>query len=325
MLHSTLSYKAAAPGPPNFAAPAMPPLATATPITPHSGGAGAIVLALDGSVRRIDADGHLHIATCILSAATVCPYYGHEIPNAQALGLVPDKLYQVYRPPQALAAAAASLAGKPILMRHQPVSAQDHPSTLTVGAVGSSVQFTPPNLVGSLTIWESAAIAAITSGRQKAVSAGYRYKAVPQSGTHNGVAYTLVMANIVFNHLALVAHPRVPTAIIGDAAPETHTPPPSQRTRQRTNARPQPRSGSHSNPTPTPAASPSAAAPLHKAPFLHWAKPAAPQTNAATNTARHTTQHAAHHTPNGARNRPCHICYHHAPQHLTPHPTSPPT
>lgn len=225
MLHSTLSYKAAAPGPPNFAAPAMPPLATATPITPYSGGAGAIALALDGSVRRIDADGHLHIATCILSAATVCPYYGHEIPNAQALGLVPDKLYQVYRPPQALAAAAASLAGKPILMRHQPVSAQDHPSTLTVGAVGSSVQFTPPNLVGSLTIWESAAIAAITSGRQKAVSAGYRYKAVPQSGTHNGVAYTLVMANIVFNHLALVAHPRVTTAIIGDAAPETHTPP----------------------------------------------------------------------------------------------------
>ncbi|MFT9296329.1 MAG: DUF2213 domain-containing protein, partial [Acetobacter orientalis] len=225
MLHSTLSYKAAAPGPPNFAAPAMLPVTTATPITPYSGGAGAIALALDGSVRRIDADGHLHIATCILSAATVCPYYGHEIPNAQALGLVPDKLYQVYRPPQALAAAAASLAGKPILMRHQPVSAQDHPSTLTVGAVGSSVQFTPPNLVGSLTIWESAAIAAITSGRQKAVSAGYRYKAVPQSGTHNGVAYTLVMANIVFNHLALVAHPRVPTAIIGDAAPETHTPP----------------------------------------------------------------------------------------------------
>lgn len=178
-----------------------------------------MAFALDGSVRRIDADGHLHIATCILSAAMVCPYYGHEIPNAQALGLEPEKLYQVYRPPQALAAAAGSMAGKPILMRHQPVTAQHHPSTLTVGAVGSSVQFAPPNLVGSLSIWDSTAIAAITRGRQKAVSAGYRYRAVPQKGTHNGTAYTLVMADIVFNHLALVAHPRVPTAIIGDAAP----------------------------------------------------------------------------------------------------------
>ncbi|MGO3517884.1 MAG: DUF2213 domain-containing protein [Acetobacter cibinongensis] len=175
-------------------------------------------MALDRSVRRIDADGHLHIAACILSAATVCPYYGHEIPNAAALGLDANTLYQVFRPPQALAAAAASMAGKPILMRHQPVSAQDHPSLLTVGAVGSHVQFSAPNLIGSLTIWDSTAISAITSGRQKAVSAGYRYRAIAKSGSHNGQPYSVIMADIVFNHLALVTHPRVSTAIIGDAA-----------------------------------------------------------------------------------------------------------
>lgn len=175
-------------------------------------------MALDRSVRRIDADGHLHITACILSAATVCPYYGHEIPNAAALGLDANTLYQVFRPPQALAAAAASMVGKPILMRHQPVSAQDHPSLLTVGAVGSHVQFSAPNLIGSLTIWDSAAISAITSGRQKAVSAGYRYRAIAKSGSHNGQPYSVVMADIVFNHLALVTHPRVSTAIIGDAA-----------------------------------------------------------------------------------------------------------
>ncbi|OUJ03962.1 DUF2213 domain-containing protein [Acetobacter cibinongensis] len=175
-------------------------------------------MALDRSVRRIDADGHLHIAACILSAATVCPYYGHEIPNAAALGLDANTLYQVFRPPQALAAAAASMAGKPILMRHQPVSAQDHPSLLTVGAVGSHVQFSALNLIGSLTIWDSTAISAITSGRQKAVSAGYRYRAIAKSGSHNGQPYSVIMADIVFNHLALVTHPRVSTAIIGDAA-----------------------------------------------------------------------------------------------------------
>ncbi|MCG0994727.1 DUF2213 domain-containing protein [Acetobacter indonesiensis] len=115
--------------PPLPITPNCPPVCqTRTPQTPKPdppdrSPSSSVTLGLDGSVRRIDADGHLHIATCILSAATVCPYYGHEIPNATALGLDPDRLYQVYRDPAALAAAAASMAGKPILMRHQPVSA----------------------------------------------------------------------------------------------------------------------------------------------------------------------------------------------------------
>ncbi|KXV05318.1 hypothetical protein AD930_14025 [Acetobacter malorum] len=185
-------------------------------------GRDAVVLALDRSVRRTDVDGHLHIARCILSAATVCPYYGHEIPGAQALGLEPDTLYQVYRDPQVLADAAASMAGKPILMQHQPVSAQDHPKEITVGAVGSDVRFEAPNLIGSLTVWDQSAIAAIESGQQRAVSAGYRYTALPKAGVQDGIPYSLTMTDITFNHLALVTQPRVKTAIIGDAAPTPH-------------------------------------------------------------------------------------------------------
>lgn len=182
-------------------------------------------LALDrASVRRVDADGHLHIAHCILSAATVSPYYGREIPGAAALGLKDDALYSVFRPPDALMQAAPSLRGKPVLMQHTPVSAQDHPASITVGAVGSDVRFTSPNLTGSLTIWDASAIAAIENGTQRAVSAGYRYTAIKQAGTYMGTPYTLVMANIAFNHLALVAQPRVPSAIIGDAAPNPNMP-----------------------------------------------------------------------------------------------------
>ena len=188
-------------------------------------GRDAVVLALDRSVRRTDVDGHLHIARCILSAATVCPYYGHEIPGAKALGLEPNTLYQVYRDPQALARAAASMAGKPILMQHQPVSAQDHPKEITVGAVGSDVRFEAPNLIGSLTVWDQSAIAAIESGQQRAVSAGYRYRAIPQGGVQDGIPYSLTMTDITFNHLALVTQPRVKTAIIGDAAPAPHRDP----------------------------------------------------------------------------------------------------
>ncbi|KXV78237.1 DUF2213 domain-containing protein [Acetobacter cerevisiae] len=185
----------------------------------------AVVLALDRSVRRTDVDGHLHIACCILSAATVCPYYGHEIPGAKTLGLDPNTLYQVYRDPQALARAAASMAGKPILMQHQPVSAQDHPKEITVGAVGSDVRFEAPNLIGSLTVWDQSAIAAIESGQQRAVSAGYRYRAFPQGGVQDGIPYSLTMTDITFNHLALVTQPRVKTAIIGDAALAPHRDP----------------------------------------------------------------------------------------------------
>lgn len=182
-------------------------------------GRDAVVLALDRSVRRTDGDGHLHIARCILSAATVCPYYGHEIPGAAALGLKPDTLYQVYRDPQALARAAPSMAGKPILMQHQPVSATEHPKEMTVGAVGSDIRFEAPDLIGSLTVWDHAAIAAIENGQQRAVSAGYRYRVLPRAGVQDGIPYSLSMTDIVFNHLALVSHPRVKTAIIGDAAP----------------------------------------------------------------------------------------------------------
>lgn len=207
--------------PRHLSMPHAPSLTTA----PSTRGRDAVVLALDRSVRRTDVDGHLHIARCILSAATVCPYYGHEIPGAKALGLDPNTLYQVYRDPQALARAAASMAGKPILMQHQPVSAQDHPKEITVGAVGSDVRFEAPNLIGSLTVWDQSAIAAIESGQQRAVSAGYRYRALPQGGVQDGIPYSLTMTDITFNHLALVTQPRVKTAIIGDAAPAPHRDP----------------------------------------------------------------------------------------------------
>jgi hypothetical protein len=67
-----------------------------------SGRGGRIVsadsLALDyASVRSKDADGHLHVASSIVSAAQVNPYNGSEIPNWQALGLDPNRVYMLLR------------------------------------------------------------------------------------------------------------------------------------------------------------------------------------------------------------------------------------
>lgn len=175
------------------------------------------ILALDRSVRRIDADGHLFVERCILSAAVVSPYYGREIPGAEALGLNPDQIYQLYRDADALRAAAETMNGKPILDIHQPINAEDHPREITVGSV-SNARFEAPNLVGELSVWDGDAIKAIQDVSKRCVSAGYAYDAVPETGEVDGQPYTLKMVNIRFNHLALVENPRVPTAIIGDGA-----------------------------------------------------------------------------------------------------------
>ena len=184
------------------------------------------ILALDRSVRRIDADGHLFVERCVLSAAVVSPYYGREIPGAASLGLKPDEIYYLYRDADALREAAETINGKPILDTHQPISADDHPKQITVGSVGNAF-FEAPELIGELSIWDGDAIKSIQDGTKRCVSAGYAYDAVPEAGELNGQKYTLKMVNIRFNHLALVETPRVQTAIIGDSAPlhikkETH-------------------------------------------------------------------------------------------------------
>ncbi|MFT8482701.1 MAG: DUF2213 domain-containing protein [Gluconobacter cerinus] len=180
------------------------------------------IMALDRSVRRIDADGHLHVERCVLSAAVVSPYYGREINGAERFGLDPDTIYWMYRDADALREAASSINGKPIIEIHQPVSAGDHPREITVGAVNNA-DFQAPDLIGELAIWDGDAIKRIQDGSKRCVSAGYAYETVPETGEINGQPYTLKMVNIRFNHLALVEEPRVKTAIIGDSAPPNIT------------------------------------------------------------------------------------------------------
>jgi len=181
-------------------------------------------LALDrASARSVDQAGHLHVSRNVLSRANVCPYYGREVAGGEALGLDPDRIYQLLRDPAALEASAPTFNGKPLLVTHRPQSASDHDHSITVGAL-SNVRWEAPCLVGELTVWDGEAIALIESDEQSSLSLGYFYKAVPQSGVLDGVAYSLVMAEIVGNHCALVAEPRVKGAFVGDAALSTTQP-----------------------------------------------------------------------------------------------------
>lgn len=172
------------------------------------------------SVRSFDGYGHLRVATSPISKANVCPYFGREIPGHKSLGLHPDKIYKLYRDPAELEAGASSFAGKPILLRHIPVAADEHPRELVVGAIGDDVTFSVPYLKAPLTIWDKEAIDLIQSDEQREISCGYAY--VPDmtpGSTPEGERYDGRMTNIKANHLALVTEGRAgPDVVVSDAA-----------------------------------------------------------------------------------------------------------
>lgn len=170
------------------------------------------------TVRTRDQDGHLRVETTPISKANVCPYAGDEIPGAEQLGLDPKKVYMLLRDPKELAKAAPTAAGKPLLLVHIPVSADDHPREVVVGSVGDDVEFKAPYLMAPLTVWDGEAIGLIESDKQRELSCAYHYTPDMTSGEYEGERYDGVMRDIAFNHVALVSEGRAgPDVIVGDS------------------------------------------------------------------------------------------------------------
>lgn len=173
-------------------------------------------LAFDRRMETID--GHLVVTGCHITKANVCPYLGAEIPNSEALGLKPDKIYMLYRDAAEIQAAKESYNRIPLLMQHVAVSADAPQQFLTVGTASGS-RFTHPYLDADLTIWTREGIDAIESGAQRELSCGYRYVADMTPGTSpEGEKYDGRMTQIVANHIALVQAGRAgPDVMVADA------------------------------------------------------------------------------------------------------------
>jgi len=183
-------------------------------------------LAFDRSARYTDADGRLHVAASHISKATVNPYYGREIPNADGLGLDPGRVYQLLRDPDELAKAAPTFNNLPLLSKHVPVSAMDddsHMPDLVVGSTGTDAAFNDPYLDNSLVIWAGPAVAGVETNSVRELSCAYRYVADMTPGTYKGLHYDGIMRNIVGNHVALVEAGRAGSdVIVGDSQIEGH-------------------------------------------------------------------------------------------------------
>ncbi|HHA7950279.1 TPA: DUF2213 domain-containing protein [Salmonella enterica] len=164
------------------------------------------MLAFDrASVRQFDKVGRLQIERSNLSKANVCGYFGHEIPEAEALGLDPQKLYQLYRDPDELRKAVSTFNNIPVLCRHKP----DYPGTpareYRVGTTHANGEFDGTYLINGMSIWDNSAIAGIETDEQREISSSYAYVADMTPGiTPDGEPYDGVMRNIVGNHVALV-------------------------------------------------------------------------------------------------------------------------
>lgn len=178
------------------------------------------------TVRRIDADGRMHVSMSPISKANVCPYFGREIPGGEAMGLEPERIYQLYRDPGELAKGVATFNNIPLLSKHVAVSAADPQKEFVVGATGSNAEFAAPFLRNSLVIWDASAIAGIQTNEQRELSSAYRYVADMTPGVSpEGVPYDGRMTEIVGNHVALVPVGRAGAdVLVSDSLPEELTP-----------------------------------------------------------------------------------------------------
>ncbi len=163
-------------------------------------------LACDAALknRHYDAEGRLHILRTPISKAAVNPYYGKEIPNAENLGLQPERVYYMLRDPGELAKAASSFARNQLMFKHTAVNADDPKQESIAGTIGSEVEFQAPYLIADLCIWDAEAIAGVETDTVRELSASYRYRADMTPGVYEGQRYDGVMRDIQGNHVALV-------------------------------------------------------------------------------------------------------------------------
>jgi uncharacterized protein len=115
-------------------------------------------------VRTYDLDGRLRVDLAVISQANVGEYWGDEIMEGDELGLDPQKMYSLLRPPEELAKAVPSACGLPVLTSHEPVSAVIFRPDLLVGATLNDARFEAPHLLCSIAIFSADAIVDIENG-----------------------------------------------------------------------------------------------------------------------------------------------------------------
>ena len=170
--------------------------------------------------RSDDRFDRLHVKRAPITKACISPYYGREIPKGKQLGLDPNKIYMLLRDPEELKKAAPTFQNLPLLSKHVPHTADAHDGDITVGTVGSNVEYQHPYLFNSLAVWSREG-REYAEGDQKELSSAYHYDADMTPGEFEGEPYDGVMRNMVGNHVCLVKKGRAGSDVALDEALQT--------------------------------------------------------------------------------------------------------
>lgn len=184
----------------------------------HPGVAEAVrraCTALGMDKREFDVNGWFEVKDNPLSLVGVFPYLGRSIdPEAD-----PDKLFNVYRPADELAAAECIDSFKllPWVDDHTMLGSEEEGLTPAErkgvqGVIGQDVYFDGADgdgvLKGNIKVFSEAMASLIANGK-KELSCGYRCRYEYAPGSFKGQAYDYVQRDIRGNHLALVDNGRM--------------------------------------------------------------------------------------------------------------------
>ncbi len=156
-------------------------------------------------MRKVDKEeGWFEVEDNPISKAGVFQYLGSNI----SPDLIPDKLYNVYRPAEELAKAETieSFKLKPWIITHKMLGDAFDPEddTEIEGFIGEKIYFKDGILYANIKAVSKRLRDFIKSG-VKELSCGYQCKwNIEQGVTSGGEAYDVVQTDIIGNHLALV-------------------------------------------------------------------------------------------------------------------------
>lgn len=166
--------------------------------------------------RKKDETGYLRVAKCNISKAVVNEYLGSELQGVVSEQLEPNKIYKIYRSPEALEACAKGFTDVPLYDEHSKSLSE----AKVIGTISSDVEFDGKYLKSSLTIWDEEAIALVESDRKTELSCDYKCSVNMTAGkTDDGEEYDGIITDMIANHVALVGAGRAGSDVrISDSA-----------------------------------------------------------------------------------------------------------
>lgn len=168
------------------------------------------------SVRKVDQNGFITIEANPISRSGVFQYLGSSI----GMGAEPDKIYNVYRPPEELEDPAAIESFKllPIVDDHTMLGSTENGMTPAEikgahGTTGDEVTFSDGVLYAKLRVFSETMKKLIDDGKRD-LSLGYFCKFEKKAGQIGNTLYDYIQRQLRGNHLALVDQARCDVAVL---------------------------------------------------------------------------------------------------------------